>query len=226
MSWRPGREATSHKVYIGTDSNAVAEGTVAAGTTTDHAYTPASLDFATTYFWKVDEVGDAGTYAGTVWSFTTEEYAVIDDFESYNDDDNRIYDTWVDGLTTQASGSQVGYDESPFAEKSIVHGGLQSMPLMYDNSASPYYSEAEMTFDTPQDLTAGGAENRVTVLPRRQPVLQADGLRQHPDERHRRETSGAPPIRSALPTRPSRATARWSPASTASTRATPGRRAA
>ncbi len=159
LQWRPGREATSHKVYIGADSNAVAEGTVTAATTTEHAYTPASLDFATTYFWKVDEVGDAGTYAGDVWSFTTEEYAVLDNFEAYNDDDNRIYDSWVDGLTTQASGSQVGYDESPFAEKSIIHGGVQSMPMMYDNSASPYYSEAEMTFDTPKNLTVSGAEN-------------------------------------------------------------------
>ncbi len=65
----------------------------------------------------------------------------------------------MDGLTTQASGSQVGYDESPFAEKSIIHGGIQSMPLMYDNSASPYYSEAEMAFDTPQNLTVSGAQN-------------------------------------------------------------------
>ncbi len=159
LQWRPGRGAASHEVYIGTDSSAVAEGTVTASTTTDRVYSPTSLDFATTYFWKVDEVGDGGTYAGDVWSFTTEEYAVIDDFEGYNDDDNRIYDAWVDGLTTQASGSQVGYDQSPFAEKTIVHGGVQSMPLMYDNSASPYYSEAERTFDTPQNLTASGAQN-------------------------------------------------------------------
>jgi hypothetical protein len=159
LQWRPGREATSHKVTIGVDSTAVTEDAVAAATATDHSYAPASLDFATTYYWKVDEVGGAGTYAGDVWSFTTEEYAVIDDFESYNDDDNRIYDVWIDGVTTQASGSQVGYDESPFAEKSIVHGGLQSMPMMYDNTASPYYSEAEFAFQTPKNLTAGGARN-------------------------------------------------------------------
>ena len=67
---------------------------------TGHGFTPASLNFATTYYWKVDEVGDAGTYAGDVWSFTTQEYAAIDDFEGYNDDDNRIYETWIDGLTT------------------------------------------------------------------------------------------------------------------------------
>ena len=54
---------------------------------TDHSYTPADLMLATEYFWKVDEVGDAGTYPGDVWSFTTEEYAVVEDFESYNDDE-------------------------------------------------------------------------------------------------------------------------------------------
>ncbi len=162
LAWRPGREAASHTVYIGADSNAVAEGTAPSATTTEHAYTPAALDFATTYYWKVDEVGDAGTYAGTVWNFTTEEYAVLDNFETYNDDvdaGTTIWQAWEDGVTTQASGSQVGYDESPFAEKTITHGGTQSMPMMYDNSASPYYSEAELAFDTPKDLTAGAAES-------------------------------------------------------------------
>ena len=40
LNWRPGREATSHKVYLGTDSNAVADGTAAAQTVTEHSYTP------------------------------------------------------------------------------------------------------------------------------------------------------------------------------------------
>jgi regulation of enolase protein 1 (concanavalin A-like superfamily) len=124
----------------------------------EHSYTPESLDFATTYFWKVDEVGDAGTYAGDLWSFTTQASAAIEDFESYNDDDHRIYDSWIDGVTTKASGSTVGYMQAPFAEKTIVHGGGQSMPLAYDNAPSPYYSEAERTFDPVQDWTAHGAD--------------------------------------------------------------------
>jgi hypothetical protein len=157
LAWRPGREAASHTVYLGTDSAAVAEGLVTGSAVDDAAYTPASFDFATTYSWKVDETGDTGVYAGDVWTFTTEAFASIDDFESYNDDDVRIYETWVDGVTSQASGSQVGYTQSPFAEKTIVHGGRQSMPLLYDNTGGPYYSEAERTFDSPQDWTAHGA---------------------------------------------------------------------
>jgi len=153
LNWRPGREATSHKVSFGADENALA----VADTVTEHSYTPAPLDFATTYYWKVDEIGDTGTYEGEVWSFTTQEFAAIDDFEGYDDIDNRIYDAWIDGLTSGASGSQVGYDVSPFAERTIVHGGKQAMPFKYNNEAAPFYSEAEREFSPVQNWTTGGA---------------------------------------------------------------------
>jgi hypothetical protein len=158
LNWRPGREAASHVVYLSTDSAAVAAGSVPGQAVTDPGYTPADLQFDTEYFWKVDEAGETGTYAGDVWSFTTEPFAAIDDFESYNDDDNRIYDAWIDGLTTESSGSQVGYDVSPFAERTTVHSGRQAMPLTYNNAASPHYSEAERTFDASLDWTAHGAD--------------------------------------------------------------------
>ncbi|MEN6578350.1 MAG: LamG-like jellyroll fold domain-containing protein, partial [Phycisphaerales bacterium] len=173
LNWRPGREATSHQVYFGADANAVAEGTVAAKTVTAHSYTPASMDFGTTYYWKVDEVGDAGTYAGDVWSFTSQEFEMADDFESYTDDieaGTTIWNAWVDGMSDGASGSQVGYDDSPFAEQAVVHGGKQSMPLAYDNDGTfregtqyektgvPFYSQATREFESAQDWTGNGAD--------------------------------------------------------------------
>ncbi len=33
------------------------------------------------------------------------------------------------------------------------------MPLAYDNSGTPFYSEADRVFDEPQDWTAGGADS-------------------------------------------------------------------
>jgi hypothetical protein len=156
LDWRPGREATSHTVYFGTDSNAVAEGAASAKTVDGHSFTPTGMEYGLDYFWRVDEVGDAGTYAGDVWSFTSQEFTAAEDFEAYNDDDNRIFDVWIDGVTTEASGSQVGYDESPFAEKAIARG-KQSMPMTYDNTESPYVSEAEREFDPAQNWTGNGA---------------------------------------------------------------------
>jgi len=157
LDWRPGREATSHTVYLGTDANAVAEGLVSGDSVADHGYAPA-LDLATTYYWKVDEPGEAGTVAGEVWSFTTEEYVVVDDFESYTDDveaEATIWHAWIDGQTTKESGSTVGYWDAPFAEKAIVHGPGQSMPFSYDNTTWPN-SEAELSFDPAQDWTQHG----------------------------------------------------------------------
>ncbi|MEN6334810.1 MAG: LamG-like jellyroll fold domain-containing protein [Phycisphaerales bacterium] len=159
MSWRPGREAASHKVFFGADSNAVAAGTASAGTVTAHTYTPAPMAFGAKYFWKVDEIGDAGTYAGDVWSFTTLEFASLDDFEAYTDDEgSRIYEAWVDGVTDPANGGSTdGYMQAPFAEKTIVHAGKQAMPLAYDNTKAPFFSEASQEFDTPQNCTGSGA---------------------------------------------------------------------
>jgi hypothetical protein len=149
LDWRPGRDAASHQVYFGTDDEAL----TLVDTSAEHGYTPASLDFGTTYYWRIDGVGDDDVYPGEVWSFTTQEYTTVDDFESYNDDDNRIYNAWIDGLTDAAmGGSQVGYDASPFAEKTVLYGGEQSMPLIYNGSRS----EAERTFDPPQDWSGHG----------------------------------------------------------------------
>ena len=167
LDWRPGRDITSHEVYFGADPNALEAQTV-----TDHRFAPAAMDFGTVYFWRVDEVGDSGTYTGDLWSFTAQEFAPADDFESYDDDveaGTTIWQTWIDGMASNTSGSQVGYDDAPFAEQSIVHGGKQSMPITYDNDGTfregtqyertgvPFYSEVERAFDPVQNWTGNGA---------------------------------------------------------------------
>jgi len=178
LSWRAGREAASHKVYFGSDKQAVAGGTAPVKAVSAASFTPEGLLFGNKYYWKVDEV-NAVTYPGDVWTFTVEAYGAIDDFESYNDDDSRIYDSWIDGLTDQAKGgSQVGYDVAPFAERTVVHGGKQSMPLRYDNSVSPFCSEAEQTFDSPQNWTAHGADSLCVYFQgaAQTPANSAEGL--------------------------------------------------
>jgi len=142
LGWRAGRDAISHEIHLGTDEQAVADGTALVDTVSDSNYSASGLDFGGTYFWKITEVQDAESWAGPVWSFSTQDFAPIEGFEDYNDEDNLIYETWIDGWVNE-TGSTVGYLEAPFAEKSIVNSGSQSMPLQYDNGASPFYSEAE-----------------------------------------------------------------------------------
>jgi concanavalin A-like lectin/glucanase superfamily protein len=139
----------------------VADGSALVDTVSDASYTPGGLDLAATYFWKIDEVNEAetvSTWPGMVWSFSTETFLVVEDFESYTDDTGgRIFDSWVDGWDN-GTGSTVGHLDAPFAERSTVNSGGQSMPLFFDN-ADVTVAEAVRTFDAPQDWTASGVKS-------------------------------------------------------------------
>lgn len=89
--------------------------------------------------------------------------AVIDDFEAYDDAFNLIFATWIDGYgylnpppgqPGNGSSGRVGNRWPPYAERTIVHAGRQSMPFEYRNDLSPWYSEAQRTYETPQDWSA------------------------------------------------------------------------
>jgi hypothetical protein len=75
LSWVPGSNANSHRVYLGVSSNAVANATTNSpefkGNLPGAGYTPATLAYSTTYYWRVDEIAGAYATAGIVWSFTT-----------------------------------------------------------------------------------------------------------------------------------------------------------
>ncbi|MDI6451011.1 discoidin domain-containing protein [Anaerobaca lacustris] len=142
LAWRAGRDAVSHEVYLGTDADALAP----ASTVSGNSYAPGGLNLASTYYWQVNAVQETESWDGPVWSFATQEYLVVEDFESYTDDidaGEAIFDTWIDGWVNN-TGSTVGHLETPFAERSIVHSGRQSMPLFYDN-ATTATSEADYT---------------------------------------------------------------------------------
>jgi regulation of enolase protein 1 (concanavalin A-like superfamily) len=161
LGWRAGREAASHRVYFGADKQAVLGGTAPVQTVAGPSFDPGPLAFGQTYYWTVAEVNDAASpkvWNGDLWSFTTREYAVIDDFETYTDDEgSRIYETWTDGWTN-GSGSVVGHLQAPFAERTIIHGGKQSLPFEYNNVKTPFYSEAQREFAPLQNWTGNGAD--------------------------------------------------------------------
>ncbi len=170
LSWSAGEAAASHDVYFGTDADAVKN---ADASTAEYkgsrqlgseSYDPGKLEWDTTYYWRVDEVEDGGTIQmGNVWSFTTANFLIVDDMESYNDLDptdpasNRIFNAWIDGFDNPAvNGSIVGYANPPFAEQTIVHSGNQSMPFSYNNGVGK--SEATLTLTYPRDWTENGVD--------------------------------------------------------------------
>jgi hypothetical protein len=159
LGWRAGRNAVSHAVYVSQDEQAVVAGTALLGTVAENSYALSGLDLGTVYYWRVDEVNET-TWQGEVWNFTAEDAAVIDDFESYNDDEDAgttIWQTWIDGVGTNNNGGQSSHDVPPYAEHMTVYQGRQSMPFRYNNTGASF-SEAVRTFAAPQDLTRGGAQ--------------------------------------------------------------------
>jgi hypothetical protein len=175
LGFRAGRQADKHDVYFSDDPQAVLDGTADVETLTDTSYGPLALDLGKTYYWRVDEVNDTETpslWQGDVWYFTTQEYFVLDDFESYNAAENQIWYAWKDGLgygtpdtppyyAGNGTGAAVGDETTDsFTEETIVHGGKQSMPLAYDNNKQGYlnYSETTMTLSSHRDWTARGVK--------------------------------------------------------------------
>lgn len=155
LTWLPGQGALKHHVYFSASESAVTTGdkTADKGLVEEPAYQPGDLQQAKLYYWRVDEIGAGDkVVTGPVWSFRT--FLQVDDFEAYLDvEGSAIFDTWIDGYTNKQSGSQVGYLESPFTETKIMHAGAQSMPFFYDNTQTPYYSEAERSFLSSADGT-------------------------------------------------------------------------
>jgi len=165
LTWLPGQAATRHHLYFGDNLDAVTQGAADTdkGELADPTFSPGALESLTTYYWRVDEtIATGGVKTGPVWRFTT--CLVVDSFEGYTDTEgSRIYETWIDGWTN-GTGSVVGYAQAPFAEQKIVHSGLQSLPLDYNNVAAPFCSEAERQFAPTQDWTAGGADTLVLYV--------------------------------------------------------------
>ena len=178
LTWVAGAVAASHEVYFGMDADAVANATTTSPeykgpkALSEESYDPGNLTLNTTYYWRIDEVNDSpdSPWTGNVWSFTTGDYFVIDDFEIYDANDNQIWYSWHDGLgygvagmdpyfAGNGTGAAVGDEATAsYTEETIVHGGNQAMPFTYDNNKqnSSKYSEVEYTLADQRDWTAEG----------------------------------------------------------------------
>ena len=162
LQWTAGDGAIQHDVYFSVDYNDVAN----ADTTTpgiyrgrqdldNTTYTPAEtpLQWNYTYYWRIDEYHTDDTISrGNVWYFTTGNFVEIEDFENYSDyPPDEVWNTWLDGYDNPSNGSSAGYPDPDFVagehylEDTIVHSGLWSMPIFYDNSTARL-SEVTRTF--------------------------------------------------------------------------------
>ena len=75
LNWSVAACASSYDIYLGTTQNAVQNATITSpefkANSASASYNPSALNYAATYYWRVDARNVAGVTKGTVWSFTT-----------------------------------------------------------------------------------------------------------------------------------------------------------
>ncbi|MHC4751849.1 MAG: LamG-like jellyroll fold domain-containing protein, partial [Planctomycetota bacterium] len=181
LTWGAGDSAASHEVYFGTDEDAVRNATttsleyIGPRALGNESYEPGKLEWESTYYWRIDEVNNLhpdSPWKGNIWSFTTGDFLVVDNFEDYNVTDKQIWAIWHDGLgywdlqgvfhPGNGTGSGVGDEDNDnsYMEETIVNSGNMSMPYFYNNNdpAKMKYSEAKMTLIYPRDWTEEGVK--------------------------------------------------------------------
>jgi hypothetical protein len=135
LEWVEAAFATGRELWFGKAGDMKKVSPNPAGT----SYDPDTLLAGQTYEWRVDEIGSS--VPGHVYSFTTIDCIVVEDFESYPD----------------ATSLKVNWDPNfggsgnIFVETGNVYEGSQAMRLEYNNDSSPFYKEVTRKFDTPQD---------------------------------------------------------------------------
>ncbi len=187
LSWIPGMNAQVHDVYFGTNFNDVNTANrenpsnvlVCQALDVNSCNLPGLLALNQTCYWRIDEVNtllNPSISKGDVWSFSTLDYLIVDDFESYkNNSPDRINQKWIDGRGFSPddffpegnpgnnTGSIVGYDPQTgnVMETTLIHSGKQSTPVFYDNTGTTNVSEITMSYNEPQDWTACGVKTLV-----------------------------------------------------------------
>ncbi len=164
LGWTAGTGSEKHDVYFGTDATAVTNATTSSSeymTRQDpNVFANSSLvpapELATTYYWRIDEVNLTGgtVIDGDIWSFTTAEYTIVDEFDSYLNQ-AEMWAVWNDYWV---NGTQVVV--SPEKDANFTEDG-NSLRYLYENHLSPYYAEAYATMTDlgiSGDWTTGGVE--------------------------------------------------------------------
>ncbi len=153
LSWSPGDSAQQHTVYFGDHLSDVDTHALPASDPPQpqdvNTFDPGGLELGKTYYWRIDEVNDTQIQPGDIWSFTTIDHRVVEDFDQYNllepSDPNNInfYEAWKEG------GVYLMLDQTHECSK-------KSMGFDYWYYHYTVYAEAIRTFHPAQDWTAAG----------------------------------------------------------------------
>ena len=111
LKWKPGGDVLQHKVYFGTDLDALVY--YATKQADDSTYAVRGLEVGKTYYWRVDEINDGITYTGDVWSFTVT---------------HRVVDVWFEAEQADEVKEPMGIFPNDRGQDPVVEAGGQGLP--------------------------------------------------------------------------------------------------
>ncbi|MBN2105581.1 T9SS type A sorting domain-containing protein [bacterium] len=137
LHWSAGTAAASHDLYFGMSNPPEFQANLI-----ENRYDPQGLQDGATYYWRIDEVNDAGTTEGEVWHFTTESFTEAlaahwkfnrglgsldldaSGHSNYAYLKNMTIDNWVEGFADKAisftgQGDYIQVDNDPWVDFDI-----------------------------------------------------------------------------------------------------------
>ncbi|MFI4910174.1 MAG: LamG-like jellyroll fold domain-containing protein [Sedimentisphaeraceae bacterium JB056] len=127
LEWIAGSSAVTHSVYFGTSADSLAYQTE----TSSLSWTTPVLKPATTYYWRIDAVNSSSQdspWTGDVWSFTTSDYVVLEDFESYADE-AALETSWT---ISQDDPNNLQSSDLASIDEDVYNDGERGLKMVYD----------------------------------------------------------------------------------------------
>lgn len=155
LSWSPGHYAEKHDVFFGDDISDVGIDAIPIDDPNiplDYeSYELKGLELSKTYYWRIDEINDVNIWTGDIWSFTTIDHIILDDFEDYNylnstdPNSNRFGDAWKEA--------------NVMLRAQETHGcGKRAMSFYYTYYRTSVYSEAIHALEPVQEWEKAGVK--------------------------------------------------------------------
>ncbi len=133
LSWTAGNNALGHALYLGINSNIVAQATTVApefqGVLSATNFAPSLLS-GLTYYWRVDEIAGVNAKVGSVWSFSTVAPSanfILDASDAAGSTSFGAIGNWVTNGTANAATTAPGpggaYYTGPYILRTPTTGG-------------------------------------------------------------------------------------------------------
>lgn len=129
LAWTRDTNAMGHAVYFGTSNPPAFRVNLTARSPV--TYTPGTLEYGTTYYWRIDTVNQRGTATGTVWSFRTMDPVTsmsVEEVSLLPEDDSRL---WAGGRDTNY-GTSTTFWARNLGDTSLMNTGILQFRLPSD----------------------------------------------------------------------------------------------